>query len=264
MKSDENYIFCGREEITKATVIKIFLRSLFIHTTLNFRRMQNLGFALSIVPLIRHWQKQHKDVKEILLRHLQMFNTHPYFSASIIGSIVRLELDCADSGCVADTMAVRHSLMGPYAAIGDIFFWGALRPFAAVFAVVLAYTGLIIAPVAFLLIYTPAHIWLRCKGFIEGYRRGKQGIEFIRIMDLPSTVIKIRWCSILILAGLAQWLLLMGAGPLANINGIIAKFSVLGVIVACYWLINKGISQVYILYTTVAIFLFISLKELLK
>jgi PTS system mannose-specific IID component len=250
--------------MTKATVIKIFLRSLFIHTTLNFRRMQNLGFALSIIPLVRQLQKQHKDVKEILLKHLQMFNTHPYFSAPIIGSIVRLETDCVGSSTVSDTVAVKQSLMGPYAAIGDIFFWGALRPFAAVFAVVLAYAGLIIAPLAFLLIYTPAHIWVRCKGFIESYRRGKQGIEFIRIMDLPRTAIKIRWGLILILAGLAHWLLQIGAGPFTYTNGVIMKLMGLGSVVACFWLINKGISQVYILYTTAAIFLFISWKEILK
>ena len=88
--------------MTKATVVKIFLRSLFIHSTLNFRRMQNLGFAMSMIPLVRQWQKQHKDVKEILLRHLQMFNTHPYFSAPIIGSILRLETDCNDSGALPD------------------------------------------------------------------------------------------------------------------------------------------------------------------
>lgn len=250
--------------MTAATLIKIFLRSLLIHTALNFRRMQNLGFALSLIPLIREWQKQHRDVKEILLRHLQMFNTHPYFSASIIGSIVRLETDCAGSGEAQDAVALKQSLMGPYAAIGDIFFWGALRPFAAVFSAVFAYTGLIIAPAAFLLIYAPAHIFVRCKGFIEGYRHGRQGIEFIRIINLPGTAVKIRWCSILVLAGLAHWLLQIGAGHLTNENGIITKFMALGVVAACFWLINKGLSQVYILYSTAAIFLFISWKELLK
>ena len=250
--------------MTRATVIKIFLRSLFIHTTLNFRRMQNIGFALSIIPLVRQWHKRNKDVKEILLRHLQMFNTHPYFSASIIGSIVRLEIDCADNSVVPDTVAVKQSLMGPYAAIGDNFFWGALRPFAALFAVVLAYTGLIVAPLVFLLIYTPAHIWVRCKGFIEGYRRGKQGFEFIRIIDLPRTAIKIRWCSILILAGLAHWLLQVVAAPLTNINELIMKLIALVVVVSCVMLINKGISQVYILYSTASIFLLMSWKELLK
>ena len=119
--------------MNRAVVIKIFLRSLFIHTTLNFRRMQNVGFAMSIIPLVREWQKQHKDVEEILLRHLQMFNTHPYFSAPVIGSIVRLEIDYADSGATPDTVAVKQSLMGPYAAIGDIFFLGRPEAFCRCF-----------------------------------------------------------------------------------------------------------------------------------
>jgi len=250
--------------MTKATVIKIFLRSLFIHTTLNFRRMQNIGFVMSVIPLVCQWQKQNKDVKEILLRHLQMFNTHPYFSAPIIGSIIRLETDYADSGVVSDTVAVKQSLMGPYAAIGDIFFWGALKPFAAFFAVFLAYAGLIIAPLAFLIIYTPAHIWVRCKGFIESYRRGKQGIEFIRIMDLPHVAIKIRWCSILILAVLLNWLLQIGFVPFVNTGIIIITLMALGAILICLWLMNKGMSQIYILYSAVALFLIISWKELLN
>jgi len=248
--------------MNRATVIKIFLRSLFIHTTLNFRRMQNLGFAMAIIPLVRQWQKQHKDVKEILLRHLQMFNTHPYFSAPVIGSIVRLEIDCADNGTAPDAVAVKQSLMSPYAAIGDIFFWGALKPFAAVFAVILAYSGLIIAPMAFLLIYTPAHLWVRIKGFIESYRRGRQGIEFIRIIDLPRIAIRIRWCLILILAGLANWLLQIGSWPFINTVEILMKLTALSTILGCFWLINKGISQVYILYSAAAIFLLISWEGL--
>jgi PTS system mannose-specific IID component len=225
--------------------------------------MQNLGFAMSIIPLVRRWQEKHKDVEGILQRHLQMFNTHPYFSAAIIGSIVRLEKDCADSGTTPDTVAVKQSLSGPYAAIGDIFFWGALKPFAAIFAVVLAYLGLIIAPLAFLLIYTPAHLWVRFKGFIESYRRGKQGIEFIRNMDLPRTSIRIRWSLVLILAGLVYWLLQTGNGSIIT-TGILIKLMALIAILACFWLINKGISQIYILYGVAAVFLFISWKELLN
>jgi mannose PTS system EIID component len=250
--------------MNKVIVIKIFLRSLFIHTALNFRRMQNLGFAMSIIPLVRLWQKQRRDVKELLVRHMQMFNTHPYFSAAVIGSVVRIEVDCAEIGTAPDTVAIKQSLAGPYAAIGDIFFWGALKPFAAVFAVFLAYAGLIIAPLAFLLIYTPAHVWVRFKGFIESYRRGKQGIEFIRIMELPRTAVSIRWCLILILAGLVHWLLQIGFPPFSNTTGILMKLTAMGAILACFWLINKGISQVYILYGASAIFLFISWKELLN
>ena len=62
--------------------------------------------------------------------HLQLFNTHPYFSAPIIGSIVRLEEEQAEKANLLTPSAIKKSFMASYAAIGDIFFWGALRPFA--------------------------------------------------------------------------------------------------------------------------------------
>jgi mannose/fructose/N-acetylgalactosamine-specific phosphotransferase system component IID len=145
--------------MTKATLAKIFFRSLFIHATLNFRRMQNLGFVMSIIPLVRQWQKQQKDIEKILLRHMQMFNTHPYFSAPIIGSIVRLETDYADSGVLTDTVAVKQSLMGPYAAIGDIFFLGSTEAFRRCFRGFFGLCWITNSPVGFLTnLYTSAYM----------------------------------------------------------------------------------------------------------
>jgi len=244
--------------VKKTTLMKIFLRSFFIHTTLNFRRMQNLGFTMAIIPLIREWSLQQKDSERMLTRHLQMFNTHPYFSAPVIGSVVRLEEEHAGNGDALDIPAIKQSLMGSYAAIGDIFFWGALRPFASIIAVILSYMGLILAPVAFLLIYTPAHFWIRLKGFIEGYRRGKKGFEFIRSLDLPRVAVKIRWLSLIILAGSVIWLSDDGYWPFIKTFDVIMKLTAMASVLFCFLLIKKGVSQVYIIYGVVAIFLLIS------
>ena len=154
------------------------LRSFFIQTTLNFRRMQNLGFAMAIIPLIKEWNLTQKDAGRLLTRHLQMFNTHPYFAASIAGSVIHLEeeqIKGKGANPSADAVTVKQTLTGPYSAIGDTFFWGTLRPFAAIVSCVLAYMGYAIAPLAFLLLYTPAHIWVRLKGFLEGYRKDPVG-----------------------------------------------------------------------------------------
>jgi PTS system mannose-specific IID component len=167
--------------------------------------MQNLGFAMAVIPVIREWNLSVKEAAGLLTRHLQMFNTHPYFTGPVLGSVVRLE-EKSGGGEVSDSIMIKQSLMGPYAAIGDTFFWGALRPFAAIVACVLAYAGYLVAPLAFLLLYTPAHLWVRLKGFIEGYKRGKQGIEFIRMMDLPRIAVRIRWISLIVLAGPAAFL----------------------------------------------------------
>jgi mannose PTS system EIID component len=250
--------------VKRTTLIKIFLRSLFIHTTLNYRRMQNLGFAMAIIPIIGELRLRQKESERILSTHLQMFNTHPYFSAPILGSIVRLEEEHAVNGEDSNVSAIKKSFMASYAAIGDIFFWGALRPFASIIAALLIYMGFIIAPVAFLLIYTPAHFWIRFKGFIEGYRRGKKGFEFIRSLDLPSVAVKIRWISLIILAGLLIWLSGdSGYWPFIKAPAIIVKLTALATVMLCLLLIKKGISQMYIIYGAVVIFFLVCWKGFL-
>lgn len=250
----------------KTTLIKIFLRSFFVHTTLNFKRMQNMGFSMAIIPLIREMRLNRKESERILTDHVQMFNTHPYLSASIIGSIVRLEEENASKKeAFSDTVSIKQSLMASYAAIGDMFFWGALRPFAAIVAVILSYIGLAIAPVIFLLIYTPAHVWVRLKGFIEGYRRGKTGFEFIRSLNLPGAAVKIRWISLAVLIGLL--VLLSGDGgqwPFAETYSVLVKLIALAMVMSCLFLIQKGISQVYIIYGAVAVFIIISWTGLIS
>lgn len=250
----------------KTTLIKIFLRSFFVHTTLNFKRMQNIGFSMAIIPLIREMRLHGKESERILTDHVQMFNTHPYLSASIIGSIVRLEEEKASKKeAFSDTVSIKQSLMASYAAIGDMFFWGALRPFAAIVAVLLSYIGLAIAPVIFLLIYTPAHLWVRLKGFIEGYRRGKTGFEFIRSLNLPGAAVKIRWISLAVLIGLL--VLLSGDGgqwPFAETYSVLVKLTALAMVMSCLFLIQKGISQVYIIYGAVAVFIIISWTGLIS
>ncbi len=247
---------------------KIFLRSFFISTTLNFRRMQNMGFAMTVIPAIREWNLTQKDAAECLNRHLQMFNTHPYFSASVAGSVVRLEEEQFKEKGVnrsVDSIAIKQVLAGPYAAIGDTFFWGALRPFAAIVSCVLAYAGYFLAPLAFLLLYTPAHVWVRLQGFLEGYRRGKQGIEFVRMLDLPRNAVNIRWGALGVLAGWAAFLI-NGHGNLSfnYSSDFIVKVAALATILGCIGLMKKRISQVYILYGAALIFLLISLKDFLN
>jgi PTS system mannose-specific IID component len=226
--------------------------------------MQNLGFAMAIIPVIRELRLQKKESERLLTTHLQLFNTHPYFSAPIIGSIVRLEEEQACRGEDCNASAIKQSLMASYAAIGDIFFWGALRPFASIVAVILIYMGLIIAPVAFLLVYTPAHFWVRLKGFIESYRRGKNGFEFIRSLDLPSIAVKIRWISLIILSGLLIWLSRdHGYWPFIKAPGVMMKLTALAGCMLCFLLIKKGISQMYVIYGAVVIFLLASWKGFL-
>ena len=213
--------------------------------------MQNLGFLFSLLPLTSLWEGKSERFKLFLVRHLQSFNTHPYMSGPILGAVARVEEASAEAvknGTEAEHL--KTALMGPYAALGDSFFWGALRPFAAVVSILLALKEFLLAPFAFLILYNPAHLWIRIRGFIEGYHHGKDSVDFIRLLDLPRLTARIRWIS---LGGLARMAAVISGYLETSALGLPLLFFTRVILVAhvllCYWGIKKRISQVLMLYT---------------
>ncbi len=246
--------------MNKSDLIKVFLRSLFIQASLNFRGMQNLGFAFAIAPVARYFADDTPRVANLLTRHLQSFNTHPYLVGAIIGSVARMEENPDPEHDSAEAVALKNILMGPYAAIGDSFFWGALKPFAAIFGVLMAVQGFLWAPVIFLFLYTPPHIGVRLKGFIEGYRKGKQGIEFIRMLDMPGIARRLRIISLVVLGILAAMISETLCRSFISIgHDIPAKLAALIATIVLFRIIRKGFSTLGILYGMFMFFCLISL-----
>ena len=219
--------------------------------------MQGLGFAYAIAPLaVAKGEPGHPETSALLDRHLQRFNTHPYLAAPIIGSIGRLEAE----NRFTETPDLKNALMGPYAAIGDSFFWGALRPFSSIAAVCLAIMGIFLAPILFLVLYNPVHLWVRVRGFITGWRQGQNAIEFIRRLDLPEMSKRIRWCSTILLGGAAY--LASTAGPFHDLlqPGLAGQVGGLLVVLASYLAVRKGISPLAILYGSVTLFAVVMMR----
>lgn len=247
----------------RGSLLKIFWRTFFIHATLNFRRMQNLGFAYAMISLLKERKMPDKEAEGVLVRHLQRFNTNPYLAPPLVGSILKMEEDRREGEDPAPIVAVKQSLMGPYAAIGDAFFWGALRPCAGICSAGLAWMGSAFAPLAFLLIYSPAHSLVRWRGFFEGYRGGKQGIECIRRMDLPGISDRVRWLALAALCAVGLWISRAGyQGVAAGACGFAAATAMLAMILLCWWLMKRGVSQIYLLYGAAALAMIYSTKDL--
>jgi mannose PTS system EIID component len=236
-------------------LIRIFLRSLFIQSSFNFWRMQNLGFTFAVIPLIKSISKDSLHTSQMLIRHLKSFKTHPYLTGTVLGAVVNLEEQTHDG---LDVEELKQTLMGPYAAMGDAFFWGAWRPFSVIGAIVLLLEGLLWAPLIFLAIYNPIPFYVRLKGFIEGYCRGKRSIDFIGGLKLPDLAGKIRWASILLLGFLAMLLSRRAGQVYAVVPDLLLGLLFLGVILICFWMLTRGISAMKILYGMVALFLLIS------
>jgi mannose/fructose/N-acetylgalactosamine-specific phosphotransferase system component IID/mannose/fructose/N-acetylgalactosamine-specific phosphotransferase system component IIC len=82
----------------------------------NYERMQALGFAYSMEPVLRRLYPDKADYAAGLQRHLQFFNTSVLVGGPLIlGSTVALE----EAGTPASAASTKVALMGPLAGIGD-------------------------------------------------------------------------------------------------------------------------------------------------
>ena len=72
-------------------LVSVFLRSLLIQASFNFWRMQNLGFIYALIPFIRLLSNDQRRMQGVLSRHLQLFNSHPYMTGPILGSVLQIE-----------------------------------------------------------------------------------------------------------------------------------------------------------------------------
>lgn len=221
--------------------------------SLNFQRMQNLGFAFAILPLARRLGKDEKNISLFLVRHLEYFNTHPYLSGAVLGSAIALETGNGHHDQSPDISRLKKSLMGPYAAIGDSFFWGSLRPLAGITAAATAFHGYAWGPFVLLLLFDPLHLWIRLKGFLEGYRYGWQGIIYIQSWDLPRLARFVRWGTLFCLSIAAAYLgreignTYSGTWPQPLVG-----IAVLAAVVLSFLAMGRGMSPIAILYVMAA------------
>lgn len=208
-----------------------------------------MGFAFAILPLIQRMGKDEKSISSFLVRHLEYFNTHPYLSGAVLGSVIRLEAANGHHDHTSEISRLKKSLMGPYAAIGDSFFWGSLRPLVGIAAAAIAYQGSVWGPFVLLLLFDPLQIWIRLKGFLEGYRQGWQGITYIQSWNLPRLARFMRWGTVFCLAVAAAWL---GQGIANAYSGIwmqpLISIAVLTAVVLSFLAMERGLSPLAILY----------------
>jgi PTS system mannose-specific IID component len=205
-------------KVPAATLARCFWRSLFLQAAWNRRGMQNLGFAYAIDPALRALYPDPARRRDALGRHLGFFNCHPYTAAAILGGAIHHEERVA-AGVEASgaPLAYKATLQGPLAAIGDGFFWTALRPFFGALAALGALLFGWPAVVVVLTIYNAIHLALRIGLFRTGYRQGDAVVGAIAGLCLPVLADRLRLggaalCGLSAAAIAARADLLMRAG----------------------------------------------------
>ena len=152
----------------------VMWRSMFLQGSWNYERMQNGGWAYSLIPALKKLYPSGEEAKEALKRHLEYFNTHPYVAAPIIGVTLALEEERANGADIDDAaiQGVKVGMMGPLAGIGDPVFWFTVRPIVGAIAASLATGGSIIAPLFFFIVWNAIRIAFLWYTQEFGYKSG--------------------------------------------------------------------------------------------
>ena len=163
-------------KLTKADRRSVMLRSQFLQGSWNYERMQNGGWAYSLIPALKKLYPNKDDASAALKRHLEFFNTHPYIAAPILGVTLALEEERANGAQIDDAaiQGVKVGMMGPLAGIGDPVFWFTVRPILGAIAASLATGGSVIAPLFFFLVWNiirVAFLWYTQE---FGYQKGSE------------------------------------------------------------------------------------------
>lgn len=145
----------NRIKVDKKTRFKVAVRSQFLQGSWNYERMQNGGYAFSMIPAIKKLYKTDEDRQAALKRHMEFFNTTPFMASPIIGVTLALEEERANGGDVDDEAinGVKVGMMGPLAGVGDPVFWFTVRPILGALCASLAMSGNILGPIMFFVVW---------------------------------------------------------------------------------------------------------------
>ena len=165
-----------RIQLSKKDRLAVAWRSTFLQGSWNYERMQNGGWAYSMIPAIKKLYTTKEDRSAALKRHLEFFNTHPYLASPVLGVTLALEEERANGAPVDDVaiQGVKVGMMGPLAGVGDPVFWFTVRPMLGALGASLALSGYKLGPILFFLFWNIIRVSFMWFTQEFGYRTGSK------------------------------------------------------------------------------------------
>lgn len=115
--------------ITNKELRKVFTRSCTLDSAWNYERQQNLMYCYTMLPVLKKLYGDNKEkMASAMQRHLEFMSCTPHIVTLLAGITAAMEEENAkdENFDPSSISAVKTSLMGPMAGIGDSFFWGTL------------------------------------------------------------------------------------------------------------------------------------------
>lgn len=166
-------------KISKSTLNKVLLRTQGCQFAHNYERMQSLSLTYCFSPVLEELYKDRPEEERVhaIQRHLEYFNTHPIAIPFILGITAALE-ETTDEDHKDAVVAIKTSLMGPFAGLGDSMLNLTWFPIAgSIGASMCVDTGSIIGPLVMFLLINILYWPLKYFGLHKGYAKGMELIE---------------------------------------------------------------------------------------
>ncbi len=234
---------------------KAFWRSFTLYAAVSPAKQGASGFSYALMPFINKFYKNDEEGrKQALVRSMSYFNTTITCSTFIMGLVASMEKKNSEQADFdANSInAVKSSLMGPLAGIGDSIFWGVLRVIAAGIAVGMGMSGNVLAPIIFLLLFNIPSLLVKYYGTFLGYKLGSEYIQKVYESGLMNILTKAASIVGLIMVGgmtasmvtfQSNFELNLKGESILNLQSMLDQIFVgivpLGLTLLCYYLLKK-------------------------
>jgi PTS system mannose-specific IID component len=168
------------KRVSRRTLLAAWIRWLFFsHATYNYERLQGLGFAHAMVPVIRKLYDTREEIAEALKRHLAFFNTEAQVGAMIPAMIIAMEEERASGHKVTEEAmtALKSGLMGVLSGVGDSVTQGVITPILLSLGISLASAGNLAGPILYFILESGAIISISYLSWTQGYRMGRSAVK---------------------------------------------------------------------------------------
>ncbi|MEU5691931.1 PTS system mannose/fructose/sorbose family transporter subunit IID [Actinosynnema sp. NPDC020468] len=158
--------------LTRSDLTRAFWRYFWsFQISWNYERMQALGFAYAMEPVLRRLNPDREAYAEGLRRHLQFFNTSPFIGGPLVlGAAVAME----EAGAKSSAHGVKVALMGPLAGIGDTLVFALYNSVVFTIGASWALQGNIFGPIFTALMVLVPYFAVRRWQFFWAYAQGRK------------------------------------------------------------------------------------------
>ena len=235
----------NEKQLPKKEFRQIFTRSMTLDAAWNYERQQHMNFCYMMIPTLKRLYGDNKEkMKEALKRHLEFMSCTPHI-VTLLGGITSAmeEKNASDPDFDGSSIsAVKTSLMGPMAGVGDSLIWGTLLTIAIGIGTSFASKGSLLGPILFLLVINVPCFLLRYYCLKVGYQSGTKFFSKINESGLLEKITKVALETVasIGISGMAT--------PVQDFfNEIMPCFLPLCAFGIMYWLLGKKVKPTTIL-----------------